>query len=235
MTPSVAPQSPWIFGYGSLMWRPGFAFRARARAWLPGYERAFCRYSFRHRGTPQRPGLVIGLREIEAGPAAASAAHGAAARGWAEGGCVGIAFLPEPDSLAETMAYLDEREGAGYRRVLRPITLLGGPQPAASAPRDKRPGELSAPREVRSAAVIQAWVYVPNPEHPSYFGQKDPAQIVPLILQGRGESGTAYDYLAAMLGELHKIGVAEPELEAVLRAVEARREEGATAAILRPV
>jgi cation transport protein ChaC len=201
-------EPPWIFGYGSLMWRPGFPFRARAKARLPGFERAFCRYSFRHRGTPERPGLVIGLREIE-DPGEPGAARGRAARG-----CVGIAFLPEPDSLAETMAYLEEREGAGYRRVLRPITLLDGP-----------PAEKSAPRDQHSAATVPAWVYIPNPEHPSYFGQKDLAQIVPLILQGRGESGTAYDYLAAMLGELHKIGVAEPALEAVLRAVEARRAE----------
>jgi len=207
-------EQPWIFGYGSLMWRPGFPFRARAKAWLPGYERAFCRYSFRHRGTPERPGLVIGLREIEAASAGSKGPTSAASKGLASAGCVGIAFLPEPDSLAETMAYLDEREGAGYRRVLRSITLPEGAPPAKSAPRDKR-----------AAATVPAWVYIPNPEHPSYFGQKDPAQIVPLILQGRGESGTAYDYLAAMLGELHKLGVAEPALEAVLRTVEARRAE----------
>jgi cation transport protein ChaC len=99
------------------------------------------------------------------------------------------------------MAYLDGREGAGYHRVLQPIELLDGQR-----------------REPASA-----WVYIPNPEHPSYFGQKDPAQIVPLILQGRGESGTAYDYLAALLGELRRIGVAEPELESILRQVEQRR------------
>jgi glutathione-specific gamma-glutamylcyclotransferase len=174
------------------MWRPGFPFRARRKAWLPGYARAFCRYSFRHRGTPERPGLVIGLREVEASPAE----HGHPAPG-----CVGIAFLPEPDSIAQTMATLDEREGAGYGRVLLPITLLDGRQPE----------------------TVQAWVYLPDPRHPSYFGEKEPEQIVPLILQGRGESGTAYDYLAAMVGELHKISVREPELEAVLRAVQALR------------
>jgi cation transport protein ChaC len=179
-----APASaPWVFGYGSLMWNPGFPFQARRKARLGGYERAFCRYSFRHRGTPERPGLVIGLRE----------ADGAA-------GCIGVAYLPEPAQLAATMATLDGREGAGYQRVLRPIALLDGRPEAATA-----------------------WVYVPNPEHPSYFGQKDPAQIVSLILQGHGESGTAYDYLAAMLGELQKMGVSESELEAMLHAVERQR------------
>jgi len=193
MTPSAASPGPaWIFGYGSLMWRPGFPFRARRKAWLSGYARAFCRYSFRHRGTPERPGLVIGLRELEPAPGR----QDDPARG-----CVGIAFMPERDSIAKTMAYLDEREGPGYRRVLRPIALLDGAQPE----------------------TVRAWVYVPDPRHPSYFGRKDPQQIVSLILQGQGESGSAYDYLVTMVGELHKIGVREPELEAVLRAVEAGR------------
>ena len=51
----------WVFGYGSLMWRPGFPFVERQRATLHGRRRAFCIYSVHHRGTYQRPGLVLGL------------------------------------------------------------------------------------------------------------------------------------------------------------------------------
>ncbi|HEY3800713.1 MAG TPA: gamma-glutamylcyclotransferase [Caulobacteraceae bacterium] len=51
----------WVFGYGSLMWRPGFAFLERQGAWLHGRRRAFCIYSVHHRGTPARRGLVLGL------------------------------------------------------------------------------------------------------------------------------------------------------------------------------
>ena len=46
----------WVFGYGSLMWRPGFAFLERVAAMLHGRRRAFCIYSVHHRGTPARPG-----------------------------------------------------------------------------------------------------------------------------------------------------------------------------------
>src|SRR5580692_7865027 len=51
----------WVFGYGSLMWRPGFAFAERRAAIAHGRRRAFCIYSVHHRGTPERRGLVLGL------------------------------------------------------------------------------------------------------------------------------------------------------------------------------
>ena len=51
----------WVFGYGSLMWRPGFAYLERVAATLHGRRRAFCIYSVHHRGTPERRGLVLGL------------------------------------------------------------------------------------------------------------------------------------------------------------------------------
>ena len=51
----------WIFGYGSLMWNPGFAYATRSIARLNGYHRALCIRSTHYRGTIARPGLVFGL------------------------------------------------------------------------------------------------------------------------------------------------------------------------------
>ena len=80
----------WIFGYGSLMWRPGFDFVDCTLAWVHGYHRALCIYSHVHRGTPQSPGLVLGLD------------HG--------GSCQGVVFRIASSKREETIAYLRERE-----------------------------------------------------------------------------------------------------------------------------
>src|SRR5712691_10647702 len=50
-----APEDLWVFGYGSLIWRPGFAFVERVPARVVGLHRSLCIYSFDHRGTPERP------------------------------------------------------------------------------------------------------------------------------------------------------------------------------------
>lgn len=57
----MPPGELWVFGYASLMWSPGFAYRERRRGIVHGYHRALCIYSHRHRGTRERPGLVMGL------------------------------------------------------------------------------------------------------------------------------------------------------------------------------
>jgi cation transport protein ChaC len=69
----------WVFGYGSLMWRPGFPYLARKSARLHGRRRAFCIYSVHHRGTPERRGLVLGLA---AGGSVRGAAYRVAAGDW---------------------------------------------------------------------------------------------------------------------------------------------------------
>ena len=90
----------WVFGYGSLMWRPGFAFAERRGATLHGRRRAFCIYSVHHRGTPDRKGLVLGLAP---GGAARGCAYRVAERDWPEV----YAYLKEREQPTET--YIEAR------------------------------------------------------------------------------------------------------------------------------
>lgn len=90
----------WVFGYGSLMWRPDFSFVERSAATLHGRRRAFCIYSVHHRGTYQRPGLVLGLAP---GGSVRGAAYRVAEADWPEV----YAYLLEREQPTET--YIEAR------------------------------------------------------------------------------------------------------------------------------
>jgi cation transport protein ChaC len=98
----------WVFGYGSLMWRPDFTFEERQLATVHGYHRSLCVYSHVHRGSPERPGLVLGLDN--------------------GGSCRGVAFRVAADLRAETIANLRAREQVTmiYREIFLRTRLVDG-------------------------------------------------------------------------------------------------------------
>lgn len=87
----------WVFGYGSLMWNPAFKYLERRPALLHGWHRSFCLWTPLGRGSPEAPGLVLGLD-----------------RG---GSCCGIAYRIAAADRETELALVWQREmvGDGYR------------------------------------------------------------------------------------------------------------------------
>jgi glutathione-specific gamma-glutamylcyclotransferase len=111
----MMPREAWIFGYGSLMWRPAFRFERREPAYVFGWSRRFWQGSTDHRGVPGAPGRVVTL---VAEP---------------EARCFGVAYRVGAADLDEVLAALDHREQGGYARHDVPLYLAaGGAEGAAS-------------------------------------------------------------------------------------------------------
>ena len=104
-------QTPlWVFGYGSLIWSPGFAVAEQVIACAEGWHRSFCMWSIHHRGTPEEPGLVLAL----------DAQDGAR--------CKGVAFRVAPGAEGDTLAALRARElvSSAYLETVIPLDLADG-------------------------------------------------------------------------------------------------------------
>ena len=142
----------WVFGYGSLMWQPGFDYEERRRAMLKGLHRSLCVYSHVHRGTPERPGLVMGLD-----------------RG---GSCRGVAFRIHEKKWDAIMDYLRAREQVTmvYKETRRLIRLDGERDMVSAITYvvDRSHGQYAGKltREAQLAHVLQAEVRSwRNPEY----------------------------------------------------------------------
>jgi len=100
----------WVFGYGSLLWQPGFPFSDQKIARLHGYARSFCMRSIHHRGSVEEPGLVLALDRV------------------ADAHCDGLAFFVEPSDATATIAYLREREliSSAYLEEVHRIAFRAG-------------------------------------------------------------------------------------------------------------
>lgn len=107
----------WVFGYGSLLWDPGFAAEEAVPARVHGWHRSFCMLSIHHRGTEDAPGLVLAL----------DAAAGAV--------CDGMAFRVAGDAAADVLAALRARElvSSAYEERHLDATLADGRRVAALA------------------------------------------------------------------------------------------------------
>lgn len=129
----------YVFAYGSLIWRPGFAHLGHEPALLRGFHRRFCLWSRHYRGTPEVPGLVLGLD-----------------RG---GACRGVAFRVAASEAEPVLAYLDERENPQgmnvyHRRLLKLRLASGRDVRAITYVADRAHPAYGRPCEASTAAAI---------------------------------------------------------------------------------
>ena len=159
----------WVFGYGSLMWQPGFRFVEQSAAVLRGAHRALCIYSWVHRGTRERPGLVLGLD-----------------RG---GSCRGVAYRVAAADRDPVVHYLRERELVtdDYREVERTIVLPSGP--------------------------VTALAYVVDRRHTQYAGVLPRDELLRLVRDSSGRSGTNADYVTNTVAHMRAVGIRDATLE----------------------
>lgn len=168
----------WVFGYGSLIWKPGFEFLEQKPARLIGEHRALCIYSMVHRGTYEKPGLVLGLD-----------------RG---GACQGVAFRIAESARDSTVKYLREREQVTgvYREVMRPVWLKNDPRErvralvyVADRSHDQYAGRLTLEEQLR--LVLQG--------HGAYGNNADYVISTVAALEAQGIRDAPLHRLAALL------------------------------------
>ena len=135
-----AEQCRWIFGYGSLMWRPGFEFIHQTQGRLSGYHRRLSVYSNHYRGTEEKPGLVLGLD-----------------RG---GSCAGMAFEVADDKWSEVLSYVRKREmiTGVYREIVKQVYREGHTQPvlAVTYAVDRKHPQCAPPLSVEDTMTFVA-------------------------------------------------------------------------------
>jgi cation transport protein ChaC len=188
----VSDERLWIFGYGSLVWRPAFPHLRACPASITGYARRFWQGSTDHRGLPGRPGRVVTLipnhhADLFEGSSPRPEHDPRHERCW------GTAYEIRSEDPDNVLAGLDHRERGGYERVQLEIELGGAPPT-----RDD-----DGPASIR---CVTGLVYIAGPDNDNFLGIAPIDAIAGQILTAAGPSGPNPEYVFALADRLRGMG-----------------------------
>lgn len=184
------PSPLWIFGYGSLCWRPDFAHEITMVGRVQGYQRFFAQWSCDHRGTPEQPGLVATLVSDEE-----LVALGLRDSSSPESTCVGVCYRVGAEDVTEVLANLDFREKGGYSRAVVDVAPSDGSPP------------------------FRALLYRGNSANPNFTAApiRDIPGAAATIATAHGPSGPNRAYLEKLASWLEEVGEDDEHVAALMR------------------
>ncbi|KAF1981448.1 ChaC-domain-containing protein [Aulographum hederae CBS 113979] len=190
-------QDFWLFGYGSLVWKPPPHYDEILPGYIKGYVRRFWQASEDHRGTPEAPGRVVTLIDEAHWKTLSDDYHTlTTSTVW------GAAYHIPSSHAAEVRSYLDIREINGYSIQYTPFypssTSYSSSVPSAS-PSLASPSN-SNPSSISNQSPLKCMVYIGLPCNPQFLGPQPPQQLAAHILKSKGPSGENKEYLY-MLGQ----------------------------------
>ena len=185
----VSDGSLWIFGYGSLVWRPAFAHRRQAPAVIHGWARRFWQGSTDHRGIPSHPGRVVTLVAAQDPAIVAEAAPSPSTLP-----CWGCAYEVAPEDRDAVLEELDHRERGGYDRIEIEMTL-----------------RIAAEHEIG----VPGLMYVASASNPNFLGPAPIEEIARQILAASGPSGPNPEYVFELARSLRRMNARDSHVDAV--------------------
>ncbi|KAK2610820.1 hypothetical protein N8I77_004219 [Diaporthe amygdali] len=190
----------WLFGYGSLIWKPPPHFDRRIPGWVTGYVRRFWQASQDHRGTPEAPGRVVTLIERSFWETLPDP-HSSADKVW------GVAYRIKAEHVEEVKEYLDIREINGYTIHYTPFSPASDPE-----------------------KPIRTLVYIGTPDNDQFVGPQDIQALAEHIYRSEGPSGLNRDYLLGLDKALEELSPESgdehvTDLSKRVRAIISREEE----------